>query len=214
MSTRKKPSCSLPVYWDDAKSELMRCDRVLRRVIPKYEGACLESRGDPFLTLARSIVGQQISVKAAEAIWGRLFASVSEFTPAKVSRIKMDKLRELGLSQRKAEYILDLAAHFKQGGVNIEDWQSLDDETVIKALTDIRGIGRWTAEMFLIFNLMRPDVFPADDLGLQKAVSLNYFGGEKLTRSDLREVGENWAPWRSVGTWYMWRALEPLPVAY
>ena len=215
MSVKKNSgTCHMPEYWDDAKSELMRCDRVLRRVIPKYEGACLESRGDPFLTLARSIIGQQLSVKAAESIWGRLFASVTEFTPARVARTKMDKLRACGLSQRKAEYILDLAAHFKQGGVNIEDWQSLDDETVIKALTDIRGIGRWTAEMFLIFNLMRPNVFPADDVGLQTAVSMHYFGGEKLTRSELREVGENWAPWRSVGTWYMWRALDPLPVAY
>jgi DNA-3-methyladenine glycosylase II len=211
MSVKKKsPACNLPEYWDDAKSELMRCDRVLRRVIPKYEDDCLESRGDPFLTLARSIVGQQISVKAAESIWSRLHASVSEFTPAKVARLKMEKLRAAGLSQRKAEYILDLAAHFKQGGVNIEDWQALDDEAVITALTDIRGIGRWTAEMFLIFNLMRPNVFPADDVGLQNAVSLHYFGGEKLTRSELREVGENWAPWRSVGTWYMWRALEPI----
>jgi len=215
MSAKKTTRpCQMPAYWDDAKSELMRCDRVLRRVIPKYEGACLESRGDPFLTLARSIIGQQISMKAAEAIWGRLFASVTEFTPAKVARVKMDKLRACGLSQRKAEYILDLAAHFKQGGVNIEDWQALDDETVITALTDIRGIGRWTAEMFLIFNLMRPNVFPADDVGLQKAVSLHYFGGEKLTRSELREVGENWAPWRSVGTWYMWRALDPLAISY
>ena len=215
MSVKKnQDSNCMPEYWEDAKKELMRCDRVLRRVIPKYEDDCLQTRGDPFLTLARSIVGQQISVKAAEAVWGRLFASVTEFTPVRVAKMKMEKLRACGLSQRKAEYILDLAAHFKQGGVNIEDWQVLDDEAVITALTDIRGIGRWTAEMFLIFNLMRPNVFPADDLGLQKAVSLHYFAGEKLTRSELREVGENWAPWRSVGTWYMWRALDPLPVAY
>ena len=95
-----------------------------------------------------------------------------------------------------------------------EDWRALDDEAVISALTGIRGVGRWTAEMFLIFNLMRPDVLPVDDLGLQKAVSQLYFSGDPVTRSELREVGENWAPWRSVGTWYMWRSLDPLPVEY
>jgi DNA-3-methyladenine glycosylase II len=214
MSVKKSIAC-VPDYWEDAKHELMRCDRVLRRLIPKHEdGRCLQTSGNPFVTLARSIVGQQISVAAAEAVWGRLFACVDDFTPARVARLKVERLRACGLSLRKCEYILDLAAHFKQGGVKIEDWQMLDDEAIITALTDIRGIGRWTAEMFLIFNLMRPNVFPADDVGLQKAVSLHYFAGEKLTRSELREVGDNWAPWRSVGTWYMWKALDPIPVAY
>ncbi len=203
-----------PEYWEDAKRELMRCDRVLRRIIPKHDDCCLATRGNPFVTLARSITGQQISVKAAEAVWTRLILALPEFTPAGVARLKVEQLRACGLSQRKAEYILDLAAHFKQGGLKIEDWQLLDDEAVIGALTGIRGIGRWTAEMFLIFNLMRPNVFPADDIGLQNAVSLHYFAGEKLTRSELREVGENWAPWRSVGTWFMWRTLDPLPVSY
>jgi len=210
----KKPVPCVPGYWEQAKRDLMRGDRVLRRLIPGHDGYCLETRGNPFLTLARSIVGQQISVVAAETIWLRLLAAVGEFTPARVARFNIDKLRACGLSLRKAEYILDLAAHFKQGGVKIEDWQVLDDETVITALTSIRGIGRWTAEMFLIFNLMRPDVFPADDVALQKAVSLHYFGGEKLTRSELREVGDNWAPWRSVGTLYLWRTLDAVPVAY
>ena len=211
----KKTQSGEPEYWEEAKRELMRCDRVLRRIIPKHDdGVCLATQGNPFITLARSITGQQISVKAAEAVWTRLIAAVPDFTPARVARVKAEKLRACGLSQRKAEYILDLASHFKQGGLDIEDWQALDDEAVISALTDIRGIGRWTAEMFLIFNLMRPNIFPADDIGLQNAVSLHYFAGEKLTRSELREVGDNWAPWRSVGTWYMWRTLDPLLVSY
>jgi DNA-3-methyladenine glycosylase II len=205
---------AFPGYWDDAKRELMKGDRVLRRIIPQYEGVSLMSRGDPFATLARSIVGQQISVKAAQAVWERVASAYPDFTPAKLARAKAEKLRGCGLSQRKAEYILDLAAHFKQGGVKTEDWQTLDDDAVVAALVGIRGIGRWTAEMFLMFNLMRPDVFPVDDLGLRKAVSLHYFSGETVTLSELREVGENWAPWRSVGTWYMWRSLDPLPVEY
>ena len=98
--------------------------------------------------------------------------------------------------------------------MRIDDWRDLDDESVIAALTQIRGVGRWTAEMFLIFNLMRPDVLPMDDIGLQKAVSQHYFSRDPVTRSELREVAENWAPWRSVGTWYMWRSMDPLPVEY
>ena len=209
-----RSSLTFPAYWDDAKRELMKCDRVLRRIIPKYDGVSLTSRGDPFATLARSITGQQISVQAAQAVWERVAAAYPDFTPVKLARAKVDKLRACGLSQRKAEYILDLAAHFKQGGVEAADWHRLDDDAVVAALTCIRGIGRWTAEMFLMFNLMRPDIFPVDDLGLRKAVSQHYFSGETVTLSELREVGANWAPWRSVGTWYMWRSLDPLPVAY
>ena len=213
-SSLTKAALAFPAYWDDAKRELMKCDRVLRRIIPKYEGVSLTSRGDPFATLARSITGQQISVQAAQAVWERVAAAYPDFTPVKLARAKVDKLRACGLSQRKAEYILDLAAHFKQGGVEAADWHRLDDEAVVAALTGIRGIGRWTAEMFLMFNLMRPDIFPVDDLGLRKAVSQHYFSGETVTLSELREVGANWAPWRSVGTWYMWRSLDPVPVAY
>ena len=203
-----------PEYWEKATSDLVTWDRVMRRVIPKYAGFCLTTRNDPFVTLARSIVGQQISVASAQAVWDRLLAAVPEFTPARVGRVRIDKLRACGLSQRKADYIHDLAAHFRQGGMRIDDWHNLDDESVIAALTQIRGVGRWTAEMFLIFNLMRPDVLPMDDIGLQKAVSQHYFSRDPVTRSELREVAENWAPWRSVGTWYMWRSMDPLPVEY
>ncbi len=215
MSSRLRTKAAAPEYWVEAKRELMKCDRVLKRVIPRYDtGDSLISRGDPFSTLARSIVGQQISVVAAQAVWDRVRAAYPDFTPARLARAKPERLRKCGLSQRKAEYLLDLAAHFKQGGVQTKDWAALDDETIIRALTGIRGIGRWTAEMFLMFNLMRPDIFPVDDLGLRKAVSLHYFSGESVTLSELREVGQNWAPWRSVGTWYMWRSLDPLPVEY
>jgi DNA-3-methyladenine glycosylase II len=203
-----------PEFWESAVSELMKCDRVLRRIIPRMADACLTTRGDPFVTLARSIVGQQISVAAAQTVWERLITAFPDFTPAKIARARVERLRGCGLSQRKAEYIRDLAAHFRQGGMRPEDWTSLDDEQVIAALTQIRGVGRWTAEMFLIFNLMRPDVLPVDDIGLMKAVSLHYFSGDPVTRSELREVGENWAPWRSVGTWYMWRSLDPIAVEY
>jgi DNA-3-methyladenine glycosylase II len=118
------------------------------------------------------------------------------------------------LSKRKADYILDLADHFKSKRVNAEQWQEMEDEEVIADLTQIRGIGRWTAEMFLIFNLLRPNILPLDDLGLLKGISVNYFSGEPVSRSDAREVSANWEPWRTVATWYLWRSLDPVSAEY
>ncbi|MBO4120159.1 DNA-3-methyladenine glycosylase 2 family protein [Cupriavidus gilardii] len=203
-----------PAYWDEACADLMKRDRILRKMIPTYGPAHLVSRGDPFVTLARSIVGQQISVKAAQSVWERLAAACPKLTPAQLLRAGVDKLAACGLSRRKAEYIVDLAEHFKAGRVHVDKWAEMDDEAVIAELTQIRGIGRWTAEMFLMFNLMRPNVLPLDDIGLINAISANYFSGEPVTRSEAREVAANWEPWRTVATWYMWRSLDPLPVTY
>lgn len=203
-----------PAYWDEACADLMKRDRILRKLIPTYGPAHLVSRGDPFVTLARSIVGQQISVKAAQAVWDRLATACPKLTPAQLLRAGVDKLAACGLSKRKAEYIVDLAEHFKAGRVHVQSWSEMDDEAVIAELTQIRGIGRWTAEMFLMFNLMRPNVLPLDDIGLINAISANYFSGEPVTRSEAREVAANWEPWRTVATWYMWRSLDPLPVTY
>lgn len=203
-----------PAYWDEACADLMKRDRILRKMIPTYGPAHLVSRGDPFITLARSIVGQQISVKAAQAVWDRLAAACPRLTPAQLLKAGTEKLAACGLSRRKAEYIIDLAEHFKAGRVHVNSWTEMDDEAVIAELTQIRGIGRWTAEMFLMFNLMRPNVLPLDDIGLINAISANYFSGEPVTRSEAREVAANWEPWRTVATWYMWRSLDPLPVTY
>ncbi|MDQ5945127.1 MAG: DNA-3-methyladenine glycosylase [Pseudomonadota bacterium] len=204
----------IPDYWQKASRSLARGDPVMAALVRRYKGMSLVSRGDAFGTLARSIAGQQISVKAADAVWGRFSAVVGSVSPDAVLRTGMEGLQGCGLSSRKIEYVVDLARHFVEGRIKPERWTTLDDETVIAELTDVRGIGRWTAEMFLIFNLMRPDVFPLDDLGLQKAVFLNYFDGEKQPRRVLAEAGERWRPWRSVATWYLWRSLDPLPVEY
>lgn len=207
-----------PVYWDDACRHLSRRDRVMKKLIPKFGDARLQSRGDAFTTLARSITGQQISVKAAQSVWDR-FVSASgcpstRLRPAAVLSMPVEALRGAGLSQRKAEYLLDLARHFEEGLVHVPQWREMDDEAIIEELVAIRGIGRWTAEMFLIFHLMRPNVMPLDDLGLLKGISLNYFSGEPVCRAEAREVGEAWSPYRSVATWYIWRSLDPLPVEY
>lgn len=190
----------------------------MKKLIPRFGEARLQSRGDAFTTLARSITGQQISVKAAQSVWDR-FASLvggvpTRLTPQAVLQQPATALRQAGLSQRKAEYLLDLARHFDSGLVHVAQWQKMDDEAIVAELVAIRGIGRWTAEMFLIFHLMRPNILPLDDLGLLKGISLNYFSGEPVSRSEAREVGEAWAPFRSVATWYIWRSLDPLPVDY
>ncbi len=207
-----------PEYWDEACRHLARRDRVMRRLIPKFGTARLASRGDAFTTLARSIVGQQISVKAAQSVWDRLVALLdapaTRLAPALLLRHPIEALRGAGLSQRKAEYLQDLARHFDGGAVHVRRWQQMADEEIIDELVAIRGIGRWTAEMFLIFHLMRPDVLPLDDLGLLKGLSESYFSGEPVTRADARDLAEAWAPYRSVGTWYIGRSLDPLPVDY
>lgn len=209
-SRTKKPS-----YWEEACAELMKQDRILRKLIPKYDDGILGSRGDAFTTLARSIVGQQISVAAAQSVWNRTLETLGNVvTPKHVLDTKYDALRASGLSTRKVEYIRDLADHFHHGRLQTERWPKMDDEELIKELSAIRGIGRWTAEMFLIFNLMRPNVLPLDDIGLIRAISINYFSGEPVTRHEAREVAANWAPWRTVATWYMWRSIDPIPVEY
>ena len=197
-----------PAYWQEACADLMKRDRILRKIIPAYGPAHLASRGDPFVTLARSIVGQQISVKAAQSVWERVVDACPKLVPAQFLRAGQEKLAGCGLSKRKAEYILDLADHFRNGTLHVAKWAEMEDEDVIAELTQIRGIGRWTAEMFLMFNLMRPNVLPLDDIGLINAISQNYFSGEPVTRSEAREVAANWEPWRTVATWYMWRSLD------
>ena len=203
-------------FWDDACKHLAKRDRVMKKLIPRIGDSRLESRGDAFTTLARSIVGQQISVRAAQSVWERFTArlDVSEregrpLTPAAVLSLDAPSIRAAGLSARKVEYLCDLAQHFDSGAVHVEQWRAMDDEAIIEELVAIRGIGRWTAEMFLIFHLLRPNVLPLDDLGLIKGISVNYFSGEPVSRVEAREVGEAWAPFRSVATWYIWRSLDP-----
>ncbi len=183
-------------------------------MIDACAGSSLTSRGDPFMTLARSIVGQQISVKAADAVWGRVVAQIPDITPQAVAAASAESLRACGLSARKVEYFGDLAARFADGRILPRRWARMSDAAMIEELSATRGIGVWTVEMLLIFNLMRPDVFPLDDKGLQRAVSLHYFDGAPLTRRELLAFGERWRPWRSVATWFLWRSLDPVPVDY
>ncbi|RUS67824.1 DNA-3-methyladenine glycosylase [Saezia sanguinis] len=215
---KKTHQVILPDYWAEACAHLSKRDRIMRRLIAQYPEGCLESRGNAFVTLARSIVGQQISVKAAQSVWDRFVQLVPmdqwRLKPESVLSLSIEQMRSAGLSARKVEYIRDLAAHFADGKIRSAEWQQMDDEAIIAELVAVRGIGRWTAEMFLIFHMFRPDVFPLDDVGLIKGISQVYFSGEPVSRAEARELGEAWTPYRTVATWYIWRSLDPLPVAY
>jgi DNA-3-methyladenine glycosylase II len=203
-----------PDYWPQATRDLAERDAVLRALIERFRGLALASRGDAFSTLARSIVGQQISVKAAQSVWERLVGRLGEISPASVSRTRKPALRACGLSGQKAAYLKDLASKFLDGTLDPTHWHVLGDETLIVELTQVKGIGRWTAEMFLMFHLARPDVLPLADLGLRRAMRLHYNAGSALSDARMRKIGAVWAPWRSVATWYLWRSLDPIPVEY
>ena len=203
-----------PSYWQQASSDLAQGDPVLGPLVDRFAGTALVSRGEPFVTLVRSIVGQQISVKAADSVWARLLAALPALAPRAVLGCGAEVLRGCGLSARKVEYVVDLARRFDNGQIHAERWSVMDDAQIVAELTAVRGIGVWTAEMFLIFNQLRPDVFPLDDIGLQKAVAVHYCAGERPGRRLLAEHGERWRPWRSVATWYLWRSLDPVPVEY
>ena len=203
-----------PAYWTRAKRQLSAADPVLSALIKRYKGLTLASRGDAFQTLARSIVGQQISVKAAQSVWARFAAAVGDMQPQHVLRLSEIQLRGCGLSGQKVGYLRDLSERFASGAIEVERWHDMDDETLIADLIQVKGIGRWTAEMFLIFYLTRPDVFPLGDLGVRRALSLHYNKGKPLSDRRIAALSKLWAPWRSVATWYLWRSLDPVPVEY
>ncbi|MBX9936053.1 MAG: DNA-3-methyladenine glycosylase 2 family protein [Burkholderiaceae bacterium] len=245
MKTAKKTSRrtshpDLPPYWAQACAQLGQKDRVLRRLIPQLGEHVLRPSRDAFTTLARSMVGQQISVAAARTLWQRLLALLPApvaaaslpqaqlaldlappptpdepriVLPTELLQLRVEDMRAAGLSPRKVDYLLDLAQHFASGKLRPQSWATMDDEAVIQQLLPIRGVGRWTAEMFLMFHLLRPNVLPLDDAGLIKGISLNYFSGDPVSRSEAREVAQAWQPWCSVATWYIWRSLEPQPLA-
>ncbi len=204
-----------PEYWSRAKRALARKDPVMRGIMRSHPKVFMMRRGEAFMTLARAICGQQISVKAAQSVWDRVCACLDrDITPEAVIAKDRTTLRACGLSDRKTEYIADLARHFAEGRIHEHRWPQMDDEAIIAELTDVRGIGRWTAEMVLMFTLRRPDVFPLDAHGLQKAIRIHYCKGRKVSPARMRKLGETWRPWRSVATWYLWRSLDPVPVEY
>lgn len=204
----------VPDYWDKACQALSEADPVMAELIARYQGETLRTRGDAFYTLARSIVGQQISVKAADSVWGRYETLLEEVTPLRCLQAEEEALRGCGLSRQKITYLRAIAEHFEHHGVEDGFFDAMDDQEAMNFLIEIKGVGRWTAEMFLMFHLMRPDLLPVDDIGLQRSMEKHYLNGEKINKKQMVEMAKPWQPWRSVATWYLWRALDPVPVAY
>lgn len=203
-----------------ARRILLRRDPVLATLIREYGpcGLAAAQRADHFSALVRAIVFQQLSTKAASTIYGRLVALLpgGELTPAALAAVTDEQLRAAGISRQKGSYLRDLCAKVTAGIVPLDDLENMDDEQVIAALTAIKGIGRWSAEMFLMFRLHRPDVLPVSDLGILNAVRKVYGLRKKPTPDRLRRLGEAWKPYRSVASWYLWRSLgsapgQPLP---
>ena len=197
--------------WEVAAKELSRKDPVIMKIIKLYSGDKMQLKNNAFLTLVRSVVGQQISVKAADSVWKKLEELCREcIEPERIKSFSEDELRSAGLSRSKANYIQNIA----KSDILEVDWSNLDDEEAINLLCKIKGIGRWTAEMFLIFHLARPNILPLGDIGLIKAIELNYNNGEKMSKEELEAYGQKWSPWCTVATWYLWRSLDPIPVNY
>ena len=202
-----------PDWWEQAKSELCNSDSILAKVIADREEPTLTSRGDLFATLVKSIVGQQISTKAAATVWGRLCDLLGPVTDEAILQRTHEELRSVGLSNRKAEYVVGIAQAWKDGLYAL-DWESMSDEEILENLIVLRGVGRWTAEMILIFSLLRPDIFPIDDLGVVRGMERVYNSKDTLSKPQLNAIAENWRPYRTLGSWYMWRAIDPEPIEY
>jgi DNA-3-methyladenine glycosylase II len=209
-----------PHYWDDAIAHLSN-DPVMHGLITRFPEGQMTSRGDPFYTLMRSIIGQQISVQSADAVWGRLAAAVGEVHPDTILALSEETARTCGLSRQKITYMRHLADFFRAENItSSHTWHGMDDEAVIAHITQVKGIGRWTAEMFMMFCLLRSDVFPLDDIGLHRALYLHYMPKPNTTtktpfaKQEALNIAANWQPYRSVATWYLWRAIDPSDVGY
>ena len=204
---------AIPNWWEPAIESISTRDLLLKDIIQRMKEPSLSSRGDLFATLIKSIVGQQISVKAASAIWSRFCDCVGKVCEESILEQSHADLRQVGLSNRKVEYIIGIA-HAWQDGLKDVDWNSMSDEEVLEKLVRLRGVGRWTVQMLLIFALLRQDVFPVDDIGLIRGMEKLYNSGESMSKSQLHEIAESWKPYRTMGVWYIWRSMDPEPVEY
>ena len=199
------------VHWDKAIEELNKKDKIISKIISQYPNEKMVMKNNSLHTLVRSIVGQQISVKAADAIWNRLEKACNyKVTEKNILKFDKSELREIGLSNTKADYIFNVV----NADITKNDWEGMDDDEIISKLCEIKGIGPWTAEMFLIFRLGRENILPLGDIGLVNAINLHYNNKEKFSKTELIKFKEKWRPWCSIATWYMWRSLDPIPVEY
>jgi len=207
----KKP----PAYWNKAKRILSKRDLVLRKIINKFNKGYLTSRKDPFFSLCRTIIGQQISTKAADSIWSRFEIKCNKkIIPATVLKLTSRSLRNAGLSRQKINYLKNIAKSFKNNSFNMKNLKKMNDNLAIDYITQLKGLGVWSAQMFLMFNLNRPDIFPTKDIGLIRAISKNYKTSYPPSKRFLNRISKIHSGYRSVFTWYMWRSIDPVDVEY
>ena len=204
-----------PAYWYTAKKILSKRDPILRKIIKKFNKGFLTTRKDPFFSLCRTIVGQQISTKAADSIWSKFeIKCKKKIIPSNVLKLTSRSLRSAGLSRQKITYLKNIAKSFKNKSFNVKGLKKMSDEQAIDYITQLKGLGVWSAQMFLMFNLNRPDIFPTKDIGLIRAISKNYKTSYPPTEKFLRKISKLHFGYRSVFTWYMCRSIDPVDVEY
>lgn len=204
---------TVPKYWKQAKIFLSKKDKVLKKLINKYKGS-LKTRKDPFFSLCKSIIGQQISVQAASSVWIKLEKKAKKINPININKLNKRQLSSCGLSRQKIRYLKIIAKKFITKELDIKKIKKMSDKDAIKCLTEVKGIGIWTAEMFLFFNFMRPNIFPIQDIGLLRGISINYKTKYPPSALQLKKFQNKWSPYCTVATWYLWRSIDPEPVSY
>jgi len=207
----KKP----PAYWHKAKKILSKRDPVLRKIIKKYNKGFLTTRSKPFFSLCRTVVGQQISLASADSIWSKFSKKCKgNIKPRVVLKISSRNLKSAGLSRQKISYLKIIARAFENKSFNVREIKKMDDAKAIEYITKLKGLGVWSAEMFLMFNLNRQDIFPIKDIGLLRAISKNYKTSYPPSKRFLDKISRLHAGYRTVFTWYMWRSIDPTDVEY
>ena len=202
-----------PIWWEEGCDNLAKNDIVMKKLINNFSDNKLSSIKNPFFSLSKSIVGQQISVAAASAVWKRLENKYDILNGCYFNRNDLNNLKKIGLSERKASYLINLSEKLKDFN-SYDYWNNLNDQEIYSFLINIKGIGPWSIKMFMIFCLNKPDIFSSDDIGLLKAMALNYFNDIRPTKNEAENFSLKWKPWRTIASWYLWRSIDPEIVLY
>ena len=204
-----------PVYWRRAKNILSKRDPIFRRIVKKYQKGFLTTRNNPFFSLCRTIVGQQISIKAADSIWLKFEKKCKRnIKPKTIIKKSSRNLKSAGLSRQKISYLKNIAKAFVSKSFDVTQLKKMNDIDAINYITKLKGLGVWSAEMFLMFNLNRPNIFPVKDIGLLRAISKNYKTTYPPSKKFLEKISKIHYGYRTVFTWYMWRSIDPSDVEY
>ena len=203
-----------PKYWNKGIIYLSNKDKVLKKIIDQFPKQSLILNDNSFHALINSIIGQQISVSAANSMKKKLFALKKNITPRTIKNIKKIDLKKCGLSKQKIQYINNIADFFEENKKFINEIDKLEDQYIREKLIEIKGIGNWTVDMFLIFTHGSSNIFPTGDLGFIKAISKHYKKDLPLDDNFLSTLLKRWSPYSSIATWYLWRSLDPIPVSY